>query len=94
MIEILNIADKYDLNIIDIYHEKVQEIHKLYFLNTLVQNSLLCNKLIDTSIIRRFISKFASLVSRLLIRGLKDEMLPNGHNVLVVYKKVEEDENA
>ena len=88
------IADQYNLELLDIYHEKVQEVHKRYFLNTLVQNSLLCTKLLDTSFMRKVISKFASLVSRFLIKGLTDEMLPNGHNVLAVYRKVNNHENA
>jgi len=83
------IADEYGLELLDICHEKVQGVHKLYFLKTLVQNSLSQNRLIDNSIFGKFTSRFSSLVSRLLIKGLKDEMLPNGHNVLAVYGKVE-----
>ncbi len=82
------IAKEYNLDLIDIYHEKVQDVHKLYFLNTLIQNSFMNSKSVDISIIRKIISKFVSLLSRLLIKGLKDEMLPKGHNVLAIYRKV------
>ena len=81
------IASKYELNIETIYHEKVQDIHKRWYLHTLVFNSLCGYKFISTSIFIEVVSKFSSLLSRLLVRGLKNEMLPNGHNVLVIYKK-------
>ena len=81
------IANEFNLEILDISHEKVQEVHKLQYLNTLIGNSLSQNKLIDTSLGQKFKNKVVSIFSRLFIRGLKDEMLPNGHNVLVVYKK-------
>ena len=82
------IAKEYSLDLIDVYHENLQDVHKLYFLNTLIQNSFMSSKLIDISIVRKIISKFFSLFSRLFARGLKDKMLPNGHNVLAIYKKV------
>ena len=88
------IASKYELNIETIYHEKLQDIHKRWYLHTLVFRSLcsyfksLCSyKLISTSIFTRIVSKFSSLLSRLLVRGLEKEMLPNGHTVLVVFRK-------
>jgi len=81
------IAEKYNLKLIDIYHEEVQEVHKLWYLSTLIQNSILKPKVLDNSFVRKIISKFASLFARLLIKGLKDEMLPHGHTVLAVYEK-------
>ena len=50
------IAKEYNLDLIDIYHEKVQDVHKLYFLNTLIQNSFMNSKSVDISIIRKIIS--------------------------------------
>ena len=32
-------------------------------------------------------NKFASLISKFLYKGLKEELLPNGHTVLVVFDK-------
>jgi len=79
------IAQKYDLSIIDIYHEKVQEVHKLWYLNTLVSKCLLSsNKLIDISFFRKVINKIANILAKKLLKGLADEMLPNGHTVLVI----------
>jgi len=81
------IAQKYNLNIETIYHEKVQDIHKKWYLNTLILNSLCSYKVMDTSFLKKIVSKVSSLLSKLLIKGLKDEMLPNGHTVLVVLEK-------
>ena len=82
------IANTYNLTIETIYHEKVQEVHKAWYLNTLVSNSISTNKIISFSLIDKLKSKLASLIGRFLSRGLNDEMLPNGHTVLVVYKKI------
>ncbi len=81
------IADKYDLNIVNIYHEKVQEVHKQWYLSTLIGNSFLSNKLIDVSFFRKATNKLSGFFSKILLKGLKDEMLPNGHTVLVVMEK-------
>jgi len=82
------IAQKYDLEVEAIYHEKVQEVHKNAFLNTFFRNAIVSNRLIDMSFKNKFIFKGCSLLSRLFFKGLKDKMLPNGHTVLVVYTKV------
>lgn len=81
------IARAYNLNIDSIYHEKVQNIHKQWYLSSLVSNAFLDTKLIDLTIMRKLINKFSSLVSRFLIKNLPKEMLPNGHTVLVVFEK-------
>ena len=81
------IAQKYNLDIETIYHEKVQEVHKRWYLNTLILNSLCNHKFVASSIFRKILGKFSSLLSRLLLKGLQDEMLPNGHTVLVVFNK-------
>lgn len=81
------IANTYNLKIIDIYHEKVQEVHTLWYLNTLIGNSIIQSKLIDISLRRKVINKFCNLFSKILIKGLRNEMLPSGHTVLVVYEK-------
>ncbi len=81
------IAKKYNLSVESIYHEKVQKVHELWYLNTLVNNVFSQNKLIDVSLKQKVKGKIFDLISKVLIRGLKNEMLPNGHTVLVVYKK-------
>jgi len=81
------VAKKYNLKVIDIYHENIQPVHKRWYLSTLIQNSIIKPKLLSQSFTRKIVSKFAGLSARFLIRGLKNEMLPYGHTVLVVYEK-------
>ena len=81
------IANKYNLKLLDIYHEKVQEVHKSWYLNTLINSSLFSNKIIDISFISKLKNKFASLLGKVLFKSIKDEMLPNGHTVLIVFEK-------
>jgi len=81
------IADTYNLTIETIYHERVQDVHKKWYLSTFFRSALASNKLIDRSLKNKFISKGCSLLSRIFAKSLHDEMLPNGHTVLVVYRK-------
>jgi len=73
----LFVAEKYNLDILDI----------LYYLNTLVRSNLRSCKLIDTSLTGTFIHKISGFITRTLIKGLKDEMLPNGHTIVAVFQK-------
>ena len=82
------LSKKYELKIINIYHEKVQDIHKTWYISTFIQNSLLKQKMIDLSIKRKFFNKFSNFLSRILKKGIKEEMLPNGHTVLIVMEKL------
>jgi len=82
------IAKKYNLELIDIFHEKVNEYHKLWYLHTLVRNSLKNYELIDVSLAGKFINKLSSFIAKVLMRGIKKEMLPTGHTVIAVFKKI------
>lgn len=86
-ITLQNIASLFNIDLIEINHEKIQNVHKIWYLNTLVQNSLLPPRLIDDRSIRKIVSGVASLSSRLLINGLKDDFLPCGHTVVCTYRK-------
>jgi len=81
------IAEEYNLHVLSIFHEKVQDVHKTWFLSTLVQSFFLENQLLNNKLYRKVIIKLAGLFSRFALNGLKDEMLPNGHSVTVVYVK-------
>ena len=83
------ISYKYNLKLIDIWHEKLQNAHKLWYLSTFIQNSILKPKLIDLSFKRKVVGKFASLISRILYKGFKNEMLPVGQTIVAVYEKIE-----
>lgn len=81
------IADKYNLQILDIYHEKLQSVHKWWFVKSLVSNGIMEPKLISKGWGRKFTSVLSSILAKILVKGLKDEMLPNGHTVMAVYQK-------
>jgi len=82
-----SIASMYDLNIIDIHHEPLQEIHERWYLQTLVSCSLAKPKVVDFSLKRRVVSKLSDYAAKLLERGFKPEMRPFGHTVVAVYEK-------
>ncbi|ORU93995.1 MAG: hypothetical protein A6F70_07275 [Cycloclasticus sp. symbiont of Bathymodiolus heckerae] len=81
------IAEKYDLNMVSIYHEKVQDMHKQWYLSTLISSCLFSSKLIDLSVFRKISEKCINFFSKILVKELKSEMLPAGHTVLVVLQK-------
>lgn len=81
------IAEKYNLKIIDINKEKLQHNHKIFYLSSLIYNSFMKYKLIDLSLKRKILNNISFLISKILLKGLKDEMLPCGHTITVVYSK-------
>jgi len=84
---LMYIAKKYSLDVVDIYHERVQDVHKKEFLKTFILSSLIDVKLVNRSVFWKIINRISSLLSRFLIKGVKSEMLPNGHVVIAVFKK-------
>ncbi|WP_024334599.1 class I SAM-dependent methyltransferase [Desulfotignum balticum] len=80
-------AKKYGYRIVEIYHEKIQPVHKRFYLSTMIQSFFLKPVLIDLSIKRKIVSKISDLLSRILKNRLCEEMMPNGHTVVVVMEK-------
>jgi len=81
------IAERYNLQVLGIYHEKLQNIHKQWFMQTLISSSFIGRSLLSSNFIQEFVIKFAGFVSKCLVHGLKEEVLPRGHTVMVVYRK-------
>lgn len=77
----------FDLELLEIYHEKIQKIHKRYFLYTLISNIFLKPKLVDLSIRRKIVSKISSLLAIFVEKNFKKEFLPNGHTIVGVYRR-------
>lgn len=78
------LAKKYQLELLDIEHEELQEVHKINYMQTLVRNSLCNSKLIQSNVDdQEFVNSLASM----LAKGLKREMLPRGHTVTAIYRK-------
>jgi len=87
--ETLNsIAELYNLKVLNIHHENLQEIHKQWFLQTLICTSACKVSLLNSSLIYKVISKISNVFSTIIVKGLKSVMLPRGHTVLVVYEKL------
>ncbi len=84
------IAKLLDLQIIDIYHEKVQDIHLELYRKTLVafwMKSKFDIKHKELSTVKdRFINRIARFLSRVIAVDLPNEFRANGHTVIAVYK--------
>ena len=81
------IAAKYDLQLEHIIHEKTQDYHARMYLSILFQNAILRPKLLDGTLIRKFVTKASHVFSKFLVKGLTPSMRPNGHTVLAVFRK-------
>jgi 2-polyprenyl-3-methyl-5-hydroxy-6-metoxy-1,4-benzoquinol methylase len=82
------IAKKYRLNLELIHHEKVQEIHKVWYLSTLLRTFLVHNnKMLDFSLKNEIITESLNSISKKIASNLKDEFLPFGHTVICVFRK-------
>ena len=81
------IADQYKLKLLKIQHEEMQNVHKLWYIHTFIQNSMLRAKLVDTSLVRKITSDISNIIARILVRGAKKEFLPHGHTVMAIYGK-------
>lgn len=80
-------ADKQNLKILNISKIKLSTQHKTLYLKTLLQNSILKPSLIDLSYRRIIIRILSEIIARFLAKGLKDNMLPDGHTMVVVMEK-------
>ncbi len=89
-----NIEKFFNLELVSIHHEPLQDIHKQWY-SQIISISALCNILgykPHPVIDRRFgflvISKLGKYISLFIRNGLRDErILPNGHSVISIYKK-------
>ncbi len=81
------LPELYDVKYVDVYHEKLAEIHKKSMVSTLIQKCFLKPRLIDFSFKRKVISKFSSLLATQVVKSMPFEMNPNGHTVVAIYEK-------
>ena len=82
------ISTMFNLEIVGFHHEKLHEMHKSWYLSTIFENCLLSNVVVDLSLKRRIVSAIGYILSKILLKGLKKEMLPDGHTVIVIYKSI------
>ena len=91
-----NVADLFGLELVDLWHEPLEEVHRQWYATQLVLESFrqwlgLPYRLVDFSTRYWLLSKLAALFSRLLKYGLRNPALnPYGHSVVAVYRKGDE----
>jgi len=88
-----NICRILPLDIVAEKHEVVADMHLTTFARTLSKRMMLGKrsgktKLVDFSMFEIILSKFASLLAKVILRGIQDtDFRPNGHSVTFVYRK-------
>jgi len=88
-----NITDLFGIQLIDIYHEELADIHKqwyAYIVTMRAINNVLGRKqpLIDRTPITNILKIPANIVGYFYKQGLDDKrILPHGHSITVVYRK-------
>lgn len=88
-----NITDLFGIQLIDIYHEELADIHKQWYAYTVTMraiNNLLgrTQPLLDRNLKTKFLMIFAHIVGFFYKHGLDDKrILPRGHSVTAIYRK-------
>lgn len=77
-----NIAQIFDLELLEIYHEPIQSVHFDFYKATIWAKYLLKTTLIDRGILRKFVNRFGVL-GRRFMRIPANEI---GHTVIAVYR--------
>jgi len=81
------IAQQFNLELVTIYHERLQDVHKKWFLQTLINSHFLAPSLLSSTLVQKMTMIISSVISKRLVCFLKRRMLPNGHTVMAVYRK-------
>jgi len=93
---IIYLAKLFKLKLISITHEPLQKIHEKWFLLTFITHVIyellgLDEKIIDTSIIRKFINKIVNIILKRVPSGAAMGFFPRGHTVVAIFEKTYED---
>jgi 2-polyprenyl-3-methyl-5-hydroxy-6-metoxy-1,4-benzoquinol methylase len=89
-----SIGKFYHLNMIDIWHEPLQSVHKLFYAQTVLTNAFLRffkikNKSVAVDIFFKLIAKTTGILAKIFSYGLiSPELLPRGISVTSIYKKL------
>ncbi|MDU2359743.1 MAG: hypothetical protein E7D75_02200, partial [Campylobacter concisus] len=86
------IAKKYNLEIVDIYKEKVTNIHKTWFYTTKISKFIrgllgVGTKTINVSFLSRVIQKISFLLSKFM-RNSCSHLREDGHTIAIVFRKI------
>lgn len=88
-----NVANLYDLDLIDLWHEPLQDIHRQFYFHTMLTNAGMKlfrqqDRVWNESFIHRFISLASRLPSKLLSKCVPYKLfLPRGISVTAVFRK-------
>ena len=88
-----NIAKYFPLEVIELWHEPLQDVHRAFYAGTIFRTALLdmfnipfLN--VDMRFTTRLITHFSNALGRLFARGLtRPEVMPRGISVTCVYRK-------
>jgi hypothetical protein len=87
------IADIFELRLVEIKHEAVQDIHLNSYMTTICVNAIkdifkMEHRLINNSLMSKITRKISAWISKLIVRGLNcSYLVGNGHTVIAVYQK-------
>jgi SAM-dependent methyltransferase len=90
---LIYLSERFNLELIEIKHEPLAEIHKksylsCIFLESFNQRLKLDFSLLNLSFSYRFFSKLSSLFAAFFVNGMNTpEILPDGHSVIAIYRK-------
>ncbi len=88
-----NLANIFNLELVEIWHEPLQEIHREFYVQTMLTNSVMKlfrkkNYVWDDSIAQKFVSLVCRLPSKLYSKVLfESSILPRGISVTAVFRK-------
>jgi len=89
-----NVSNYYDVDLVEIWHEPLQDVHKLFYAEAICRHGL-CELLgmqprlpVDRRYRLRAITVASNILGRLFAMGLRDKnVMPRGLSVVAVYRK-------
>jgi len=82
-----SLSNLFPIDTIGVYHEKVSDIHKEWFVNTFIEVILFRKRKMINISNSYFKNNIIKLIRKMVLNKLKPEFLPEGHTVIAVYKK-------
>ena len=94
-----SLGKEFNLEVVKIQHNQLgeyAEYHKRWYLKCIVQSALMKllrikKRLVDTSTLTTMIGKISAAIGLFLTSGFQEpKLMPHGHTVTVVYRKIED----
>lgn len=84
---LIKVATIFGLEIISIEHDIVQDIHKQWYIKTMLDKLMSNTNLIDLSVKAKIKNKLSSFLANVIAPRVPREFLSDGHTVTVIYRK-------